>query len=229
MIDVLGVGFGRTGTLSLQAALERLGCGPCHHMDEVLSHRETVPDWIDAAERGTADWDALFRGYRSTVDWPGAFFWRQLAAHHSSSRVILTVRDPEKWYDSVANTLFKAAGSAPPSGVAVNPEAMRVMTMMNLIVWDGVFKGRFADRDHALRIFAEHSEAVRREIPADRLLVFDVAEGWGPLCDFLGVPVPAEEFPRLNDRTAYAEKHRARLAAAMAQAGGRPQAAPATP
>ncbi|OHV36776.1 hypothetical protein BBK14_14475 [Parafrankia soli] len=212
MVEVIGVGFGRTGTLSLKAALEQLGHGPCHHMDEVLSRRETVADWIAAAEGGAADWDALYRDYRSTVDWPGAFFWRELVAHYPSARVILTVRDPGKWYQSVSSTLFRA-GSARPT--VANPEATRVMKMMDLIVWDGVFKGRFQDREHALQAFEEHSEAVRREIPADRLLVFDVAQGWGPLCEFLDVPVPAGEFPRLNDQETYAAKHRARLAAAM--------------
>ncbi|WP_167534329.1 sulfotransferase family protein [Frankia casuarinae] len=157
--------------------------------------------------------------YRSTVDWPGARFWRELADHYPSARVILTVRDPEKWYDSARSTLFQAISNRP---ARMSAEAMRVITMMNLVVWDGVFKGRFADKDHALQVFAEHNAAVQREISADRLLVFDVAQGWGPLCDFLGVPVPGEQFPRLNNREAYAAKHRERVVAAMSASGVQP-------
>ncbi|KDA41575.1 sulfotransferase family protein [Frankia sp. B2] len=219
MINIIGAGFGRTGTLSLKLALEQLGYGPCHHMDEVLAHRETIAAWTSAAEGAPVDWDSLYGQYRSTVDWPGARFWRELADHYPSARVILTVRDPEKWYDSARSTLFQAISNRP---ARMSAEAMRVITMMNLVVWDGVFKGRFADKDHALQVFAEHNAAVQREISADRLLVFDVAQGWGPLCDFLGVPVPGEQFPRLNNREAYAAKHRERVVAAMSASGVQP-------
>ncbi|WP_313950084.1 sulfotransferase family protein, partial [Frankia casuarinae] len=108
MINIIGAGFGRTGTLSLKLALEQLGYGPCHHMDEVLAHRETIAAWTSAAEGAPVDWDSLYGQYRSTVDWPGARFWRELADHYPSARVILTVRDPEKWYDSARSTLFQA-------------------------------------------------------------------------------------------------------------------------
>lgn len=212
MLDVIGAGFGRTGTLSLKAALERLGYGPCHHMDEVLAHRDTISDWTRAADGGPVTWDSLYEGYRSTVDWPGARFWRELAAHYPSARVILTVRDPEKWYDSVRNTLFRAISTTP---VGINEEALRVITMMKRIVWDGAFEGRFADREHTLAVFAEHLAAVQREIPAERLLVLDVAQGWEPLCEFLGVAVPDEPFPQANDQDTFAAKHRERIAAAL--------------
>ncbi|MDT3438822.1 MULTISPECIES: sulfotransferase family protein [unclassified Pseudofrankia] len=213
MVDIVGAGFGRTGTRSLKAALEQLGFGPCHHGSEVFKRRDTVFDWLDAVEGKPVDWDSVYTGYRSTVDWPGARFWRELAAHNSASKVILSVRDPEKWYESMNNTLFRAIQNAPAT---LPPEVEPLVRLLNKVIWDGVFEGRFADKDHALRVYEEHVAKVTREIPADRLLVFNVTEGWEPLCIFLGVPVPAEPFPRLNDRGAFATLQQARRAGASA-------------
>jgi Sulfotransferase domain len=211
-VEVIGAGFGRTGTRSLKEALEILGFGPCHHMEEVLTHPETVTRWLAAGRDGTADWDALYAGYRSTTDWPGARFWRELASHYPAARVILTVRDPGRWYDSVASTIATPV-------VPRDPDLARALTMVNAMVWDGVFGGRFADRDHALRVYAEHQDAVRREIPAGRLLEFDVAQGWAPLCDYLGVPVPDVPFPRLNDRDTFLARRAANVSAGTGESG----------
>jgi len=213
MIDIVGAGFGRTGTLSLKAALERLGFGPCHHGFELMKRRETVFGWLDAVDGKPADWDGLFAGYRSTVDWPGARFWRELAAEYPDSKVILTERDPEKWYESVRTTLYQAILNVPAQ---LPDEVKPLIQLLNALIWDGVFGGRFADKSHALRVYADHNAEVKREIPADRLLVFDVAEGWEPLCAFLDVPVPPEPFPRLNDREVYGAAQRTREASTVA-------------
>jgi hypothetical protein len=206
MVDVIGVGFGRTGTLSLKGALERLGFGPCEHMEDVLARPERIEQW--AAAGAGSDWDAIYQGYRSTVDWPGARFWRELADHYPSAPMVLTVRDPRKWYESADIALYQPFVNAPDgTGVA------RMRAMLGSVIWDGQFDGRFADRDHALHVFTEHIAAVRREIPPERLLVFDVRQGWAPLCDFLGVATPDEPFPRLNDRASFVAKRDARLAA----------------
>ena len=217
-MKVIGVGVGRTGTLSLKAALERLGFGPCFHMRNVLDHRERLPLWEAAADGSTVDWDAVFAGYESSVDWPGAAFWRELTAYYPDAKVILTIRDPERWYDSVRDTIYQLFGGGTESPLA--DEALRripgIATMHAFnrkLVWDGPFlEGRFDDRDWAKRAFLRHNAAVREEIPPERLLVFEVSEGWGPLCDFLGTDRPDEEFPRLNDPAAFWGRVRDRLA-----------------
>lgn len=207
MLDVVGAGFGRTGTLSLKLALERLGLGPCHHMRELIDRPGQVALWDRVARGQTADWDEVYRGYRATVDWPGARYWRQLAAHFPQAKVILTVRDPRRWYESVEGSIYRGA-TMPVRDPAV--AAMR--DVVRRVVWDGTFGGRFADVDHALGVFAGHNDAVRRAIPADRLLEFEVGEGWRPLCEFLGVPVPDEPFPHVNDRETLAREMRSRAA-----------------
>lgn len=209
-MDVIGAGFGRTGTLSLKIALEMLGRGPCMHMVPLLDDPERAALFHRAAEGDSASLDEAFAGYRSTTDWPGTYFWRELTARHPAVRVVLTVRDPQEWYDSAHSTIFQAVSNAPDGP---DDAVTAGLGMLRSIVWDGTFGGRFADREHAVRVFEEHNEAVRREVPADRLLVFEVARGWQPLCDFLGVPVPDAPFPRANDgatfRARIAERHAA--------------------
>ncbi|GAB2830530.1 sulfotransferase family protein [Actinoallomurus bryophytorum] len=205
-MDVIGVGFGRTGTLSLKSALERVGFGPCHHMVELIGDTEQILLWKRVADGETPDWDAVYRGYRSTADWPGVRFWRQITDHFSQAKVVLTVRDPRRWYDSAAQSIHLAACGPPPA----DPVVARMREVVRGVLWDGEFGGRFDDMDHAIKVFNEHNEAVRREISLDRLLVFEVGQGWGPLCAFLGVPVPDEPFPHANDRQEFARRVRSR-------------------
>jgi Sulfotransferase domain len=217
-MNVIGVGVGRTGTLSLKAALDRLGFGPCFHMRNVLDHPERLPLWEAAAAGSAVDWDEVFAGYESSVDWPGAAFWRELTAYYSDAKVILTVRDPERWYDSVRETIYQLFGGGTESPLAEEalqriPGIATMHAFNRKLVWDGPFlQGRFDDRDWAMRAFVRHNAAVCEEIPSERLLVFDVSAGWGPLCDFLGVDKPEEEFPRLNDPAAFWGRVRDRLA-----------------
>ncbi|HEU4348960.1 MAG TPA: sulfotransferase [Actinoplanes sp.] len=203
-MKVIGTGVGRTGTLSLKAALERLGFGPCFHGRHVLDHPDRLPMWRAAAAGQPVDWRALFAGYTSTVDWPGAAFWRPLLAEFPAARFILTVRDSSSWYDSVSRTIFRMFGDGPADERVA--EARRTVPGLGAftefhrtMIWDGFFGGRFADREHAIRIYEQHNAAVRRAIPADRLLTISPGAGWTPLCSFLGVPVPPEPYPHLND------------------------------
>ncbi|MFN8594325.1 MAG: sulfotransferase [Thermomicrobiales bacterium] len=221
-LQVIGVGFGRTGTLSLHAALERVGFAPCEHMTNCFAHPERFALWLEAVRRkrsGEAiDWRPLFAGYRATVDWPGAYFWRELIAAHPAAKVILTVRDPERWYDSARTTIYtarEARHATPRSRLLyrvvgwLDPRAGRGFRTVEKTVWQGTFGGHFLDRERALAIYAAHNREVIETVPAARLLVFDVKQGWDPLCDFLGVPVPAgEPFPHVNDSADFNRRQR---------------------
>lgn len=202
MLDVIGVGFGRTGTRSLQNALEVLGFGPCHHMLGMFEYPDEIQHWRHAVKGEPTDWDEVYAGYRSTVDWPGARFWRELVAYYPQAKVVLTVRDPQRWYESARNSIY--AAMLPPDP-GTDPVFTAIRTMSEEVVWQGVFDGRFEDAEYALSVYEGHIAAVRREVPADRLLVFDVTEGWEPLCDHLGVEVPDEPFPRLNATAKFTE------------------------
>jgi hypothetical protein len=196
-LKVVGAGFGRTGTLSLKHALERIGFGPCYHMMEVFPRPEHVEMWHALAMGGPMDWDLLFRDFRSTVDWPSARWWREIAAHFPDAKVLLSVRDPEAWYKSMSDTIYQ------PMTWPVSNDVPRAMKLQNEMarkaVLEETFDNRFDDKAHAIAVFKRHIDEVRDAIAPARLLVFDVREGWEPLCRFLGVPVPEEPFPRLND------------------------------
>ena len=204
MVDVIGAGFGRTGTASLKVALEHLGLGPCHHMFEVVAHPELLPRWERVVAGEDVDWDEVLEGYRSTVDWPGCAYWRELMETYPHAKVILTVRDPERWYDSAYHTIYQLAAETggDPGGDPQEDDAVaglqRMRPMVEKLIWEGTFDGRFEDRAHAIGVFAAHNGAVQRSVPSDRLLIFQVDQGWQPLCDHLGVDVPAEPFPHIN-------------------------------
>jgi Sulfotransferase domain len=203
-LKVIGAGLGRTGTLSLQAALEELGFARCYHMREVLANRGDAHVW-DAAARGkSVDWEGLFSGYQATVDWPGCSFYRELIEKYPEAKVILSVRDPERWYDSARQTIYYVRNAFPGWVTLFVPRFRGFRRMLDRIIWIGMFQGRFEDRSFAIDAFNRHNEQVRRDVPADRLLIYDVREGWGPLCAFLGVPVPeGKPFPHLNDATEF--------------------------
>jgi Sulfotransferase domain len=202
-LEIIGPGFGRTGTSSLKLALEQLGFGPCHHMFEVRDHPEQLPNWTAAAQGEAVDWDDVFRGYRSQVDWPGARYWRELARHCPKAKVILSVRDPDAWFDSVQATIapFLAARGTHPL-----PHVNAIAEMGHAAIEVQIFDDRLSDRDHAKRIFEKHIAKVQSEIPANRLLTFDLSDGWKPLCDFLGVEAPNVPFPKTNSSKAFVDE-----------------------
>lgn len=200
-MKLIGAGFGRTGTKSLQAALEELGSRRCYHMTTVMENPEHVGLWYDAAIGKPVDWKRLFQGYEATVDWPACTFYKQLMEAFPDAKVLLSVRDPEKWYESARTTIYGGMRAFPFSVLKhVLPPARRASRMADAIIWDGTFKGRFEDKQFAIDVFNQHIEDVKKHVPADRLLVYEVKEGWEPLCRFLGVEVPKDKpFPRLNE------------------------------
>ena len=194
-MTVIGAGVGRTGTYSLKLAINEIGLGPCHHMEEVLHNMPVqVPLW-SAAAAGQAEWSRIYSGYQSAVDWPTACFFRELANEYPEAKFVLTQRDPERWADSFGATIYKLL-----AGKDEAPEEMRAWLEMasDVIAKTGFPPG--LDRDELVQAFNSHNDAVKEAIPADRLLVFEVKQGWAPLCDFVGVPVPDMDFPRTNHR-----------------------------
>jgi Sulfotransferase domain len=193
--------------MSLKAALETLGFGPCYHMIEVFEHPEHAGFW-QAAWRGEPfDWDGLLGGYEAAVDWPACTFYEELLQRHPDARVLLSVRDPERWYESTRGTINQISKITAGSRLSRAVFALvglfvsgifEIGRMGNEIIWQGTFDGRFEDRSHAIEVFVRHNEEVKRHVPAEKLLVFEVNEGWGPLCEFLGVAKPDKPFPRLN-------------------------------
>ncbi|HEY2177457.1 MAG TPA: sulfotransferase [Caulobacteraceae bacterium] len=201
-LKIIGSGLGRTGTMSMKRALEQLGFGPCHHMVEVFAHPESVPLWIEAGA-GRGDWDEIFKDYNAMVDYPGCRYWRELAQHWPDAKVLHTVRDPDTWFDSTQATIF-----APGSFADAPPEPLK--PFFESI--SGAFGGHLHDRDFMTDYFRRHTAEVVATIPPERLLVYEVGEGWERLCAFLGVPVPDTPYPSENTRAQFQDRVRARAA-----------------
>jgi hypothetical protein len=199
-LKLIGAGFGRTGTTSVKFAYEQLGLGRCYHMLEVFQTPGAAERWVDAAD-GKPDWDALLGGYTASVDWPGCAFWRELLRHCPEAKVLLTVREPNSWFDSTQRTIFS---DRTRDELKFAPGIIQLFSK----VVDATFDGRLHDRAHCISVFERHNADVIRSVPKEKLLVYDVAEGWGPLCRFLGVPAPAAPFPKASTSEDFVKRDR---------------------
>ena len=177
--------------MSMKLALEQLGLGRCYHMAELIADLSRLPQWLQAAD-GVPDWETVFAGFTASVDYPGCTYWRELAAFYPAAKVLLTVRDADDWFDSTQATIFSPPMRARMAGSPMEGFFQKVVTRD--------FGDRIDDRAFMTEAFERHNAAVRSAVPPERLLVYEVGEGWPRLCEFLGVPMPTAPFPRVNSR-----------------------------
>jgi hypothetical protein len=213
-MKIIGAGLPRTATLTQKIALEMLGFGPCYHMVNILSDMSLVQQWQDAFEGGT-DWEKIFEGFQSTVDWPGAFFYRELVDVFPDAKVLLSERDGATWARSMHDTIWglfygdvmmrdlSSARARVDSGWAQYMELMRSMWQRSGLLGDDE---EIFDAEAMAAGMERHIAEVRSVVPAERLLVWQPADGWEPLCEFLEVPVPQAPLPRVNDSSMFADR-----------------------
>jgi hypothetical protein len=189
-LRIIGAGLGRTGTHSLKIALEQLLGEPCYHMVEVFAHPEHVPLWHDAMLDKPVDWDTVFEGYAATVDWPGGGVWQSIWAAYPDAKILLsTRRSADEWWGSASKTIFPAMEGGPPG-----MEAWHAMTddMAKRLTSD------VKDEEQCKAAYERHNANVRATVPKEQLIDWQPQDGWGPLCEALGVPEPSEPFPLTN-------------------------------
>ena len=198
-LKVIGAGFGRTGTRSLKVALEELGFGKCYHMEEVLKNPSHLERWGEIMAGDKADWETLFKGYQSATDWPVAAYYQDLMHVYPDAKIILTVRDPERWYRSIMNTIYQLSRRFRRLSRII-PAVHQFSYGMEKVIWKGIFHNKLEDKAHAIEVFNSHIEEVKRVVPEERLLVFEARHGWEPLCKFLNVPVLVDKpYPHKNN------------------------------
>jgi hypothetical protein len=195
---VVGAGQGRTGTESLKQGLEILLGGPCYHMFEVMKNPEHVPAWHRAALGEPIDWERMFDGYVAGVDWPVAAYWRELMDVYPDAIILLSSRDPEKWWKSASETIF-------PS-IMRNDEDGLTRRLMIRQMMASRFTADLTDKDACIAAFNANNEAVRRTVPPERLVDWTPGDGWEPICKGLKLPVPEQPFPHVNSKDAFIEK-----------------------
>jgi Sulfotransferase domain len=207
-LKVVGTGLGRTGTKSMQTALAMLGFGPCHHMVEMFQHPESMQLWIDAGE-GRPNWEAIFKDYNSALDYPSAAYWREITSYYPRAKVLHSVRDPGEWFESVQATIL-----APDSLARRESDDLPARFFASIRCR---LPAQLDDRAIMTDHFRRHTNAVISAISAERLLVYQMGEGWERLCKFLGVPVPAEPFPSENSRAEFIGRIQAQRAGAASR------------
>ena len=205
-LKVIGAGWGRTGTESLKLALEQLGFDKCYHAYELIANPHQITYWEQLQRGERPDYDALFSGYQAAVDFPVCYHYRELLQQYPDAKIILTVRDPSHWYDSAAKTIF----------VKPKPGKVRLLWFLSLFskrlryiyritknaesfLFGQVWKNKVSDKVAMIDFFNTWNEEVKRTVPADKLLVYEVKQGWEPLCKFLNVPIPDSPFPKANE------------------------------
>jgi len=209
-MQIIGAGLPRTGTLTQKMALEMLGLGPCYHMVNVLADLEQAELW-QRALAGESPWPEIFDGFQATVDWPGGFFYRELAEFYPEAKVLLSVRDPNAWESSMRQTVWAVRHGESlvrllsSAQACVNPSWRAFLGMIDDLLWQdrGTFAACGDQPSEMMRAMERHNEAVRAAIAPERLLVWSVTEGWEPLCEFLELPVPDVPLPHINDRAEF--------------------------
>ncbi|KAJ7139141.1 P-loop containing nucleoside triphosphate hydrolase protein [Mycena epipterygia] len=222
---VLVLGYPRTGTAcdgnpAMQAALEILGYGDVHHMNSIFANPPEAEMWAEAinarffgrgAPYGREEWDQLLGHCEAVTDTPAAMFATDLVAAYPDAKVILTNRDPDNWWMSFTQSIGAAAGSRKYRLAAfLDSQGLgKVASLARLIM--SVILGPTITEEGAKARFVAHYKNVREIVPKEHLLEYEVSEGWGPLCAFLGKDVPAVEFPRTNDRKMLRENFQATM------------------
>ena len=191
-LQIIGSGFGRTGTMTMKDALGTLGFGPTHHMTEIMGNPDQLRHWKAIFANEDVDWAEVFEDYASQVDWPGAWCWEKSLIAFPEAKVIHTERPEEDWWQSFNGTIGKFF--AVSDRLELPPEFREIFaTMKNGLIADTFTD--FTDRTSAIAAYRANNRKVREVVPPNRLLVFNVADGWAPLCRFLGVPQPDTAFP----------------------------------
>jgi hypothetical protein len=207
-LEVIGAGYGRTGTMSTYAALKQLGL-PCYHMIEVIMNKANkthLDFWRKVANSppGTkSDWEQVLSQYTAAVDNPTCCVWRELMAAYPNAKVLLTLhpRGPEAWYESTMDTIYFTENVWQFKVLEwFTPFGRKFGDMSRKLIWQGMLKSTMEDRTEAIAQYKQHIEDVKAAVPPEKLLIFTVTEGWKPLCKFLGMPIPATPFPNVNDR-----------------------------
>jgi len=200
--------------MSTRAALKHLLGGDIYHMETVGMERPDHHKLWWKALAGTitkSEWRQILAGYRGGVDYPVSFYYKEIMAVFPEAKVLLNVRDPARWYESVQGSIFQLMTTVNRWPCTWFTTILGVRESMALVealsrpaptcstTGHGMFGAVEEGKETAVRFFEEHVAEVKKVVPEDKLLVWEVKEGWGPLCKFLGVAEPTIPFPRVND------------------------------
>lgn len=176
-----------------------------HHMKSFfMDPTLNMDDFYNACDnRDEADWDKMYENYNAAVDWPTTTYYKDLVVKYPEAKCILTVRSADSWYTSVKNTVHIVNQRKPSD----DPKFAQFKNMTHKVTEElGIMDPiKITDEEAIKKCFIDHNEEVKRTIPADRLIVLELGEGWDRLCEFLGKEVPDMPYPRANSTQEFQE------------------------
>lgn len=214
-LQVIGTGLARTGTMSLKVALEQLLSGNCFHVIEWLKDPQRTTILKKGYKKNEIDWSAFYEGFASAVDYPTCLFYQQLLEINPDLKVIHTVRDFDSWYASVKETVYRGKPKSAQDifrmikNMMLSADFRRVAPVFMLndkLIWQGQFESRFEDKEFMREKYRQHEEEVKKTVKEEHLLIYNIKDGWEPLCEFLHVPAPKTVFPKSNERQEFNRK-----------------------
>ena len=214
-IQVIGAGLARTGTMSLKIALQILGYNHCFHIVELLKNPQRLKLLDPTLDSGSPDWATFFQGYEAAVDYPACLYYDVLLKLYPTAKVILTIRDPEQWYQSMLNTVYRGKPKTIGDYARLTRNLLTSSDMRRVapvfmyndkLIWRGQFQSKFEDKAWAIQVYYDHIEQVKKKVPNEKLLIFEVKSGWEPLCQFLDRPIPDSPFPQSNSQAEFNRK-----------------------
>lgn len=138
-----------------------------------------------------------------------------------NAKIILTVRDPKSWYRSVKDTIFKGNAESLSFPINIMGKMTGFSQLFELVrncgrnVYNrfsglGMYEAIEQGEEISVQYFNDWIEDVKKSVPKEKLLIYNVKEGWDPLCKFLNVPVPERDFPNSNDTEKMRQRFRER-------------------
>ncbi|HJO93729.1 MAG TPA: sulfotransferase [Victivallales bacterium] len=192
-IRLVGAALPRTGTVSIKTALKIIGFGNCYKMEELFQKPKDLPYWLSVFEGNDIPFSQLLNNYDAILDLPGCLVIDKLINYYPNAKVILTIRNPEEWYNSIINTIY-------PTVYMPVHNNIPIFEFIRKYFFDEFLKNSIKDKDKVIKVCEDYYNKVRDIVPRKNLLEYNVTEGWKPLCEFLGYDIPQEVFPYKNTK-----------------------------
>jgi hypothetical protein len=205
-IQIIGAGLPRTGTMSLKYAIEQLLGGSCYHMHELYRKPEQVGLWNEVLEGETELLTTILGDCCAALDWPVSAVWKGAIELFPDAKVLLSRRaSSADWWESIDQTVWQIIRTQNFRFSNDEDEADAFSKLHQKLT--SQFSADWDNENAARTAYSKHLVSVRNMVPKERLIEFEVGDGWEPLCRALNVAEPTHPFPNKNNRETFKSRN----------------------